>query len=188
MAYSCKKVDRCGVCGGDGLSCAGCKTVDFTESQAAIDSASHTQKEALLRLASALERAARKAGRARAQKMLVERVRQQANQLQVSAWTVAWTELRASETTCDNEGIASVCATHSNVAPAAKLEELAGRFLALAREVERALRVVRAPTKSVARMTSDSEKLYAAVIEQIKGIPAELRDCQPAKQDSTSCP
>lgn len=99
-------LDRCGVCNGDGQSCLGCDEFDITRTQFRLDGGAKKQEKVIKALTGrllAIDASAKN-------RSYVKRVNNKAHKLQIRNWILSWT-LPSLINRCENE---IFCASSSN--------------------------------------------------------------------------
>lgn len=106
------KVDRCGVCGGDGQSCLDCKTVTTTPSLIALDGNANVAQQLVFRSATLLRKDKRVERKKRFE--VAAKLVNDAKAADSAVWTRIWT-VPQSVTTCGNTNFCSQASFVSNL-------------------------------------------------------------------------
>jgi hypothetical protein len=183
----CNLRDRCGVCGGDGTSCASCTSTDNSGAIIAVDSRAKNQADNIKQLTKRLSALEKRRGRSKAAIKNAQIWASEAAVLYSSTWMLVWSSVKHMAKDCSIQGIQSECTTTSNTKAIAEIGENNRRLVVIARKVLRALRAAGLPRATLTRLMRENVALFNASLAAIESLPKEGRDCTPVVEERVTC-
>jgi hypothetical protein len=163
-------IDQCGVCLGDGSSCA-CAETSLVQEQADLDSSALELKGTVHLAAHTLEQKSRKNRR---NLRYARDVRREATALYVRAWEITWSAIPSTVTLCS---AATQCATVSNQAAIDEYTSIMTKLRDLVADVTKRLGRLGIQRKKLNRLNNTAQQQLALARTQIATIPATSSDC-----------
>jgi hypothetical protein len=166
------KVDRCGVCNGNGQSCINCKSVNIQSAQLALDSNAADFRSLVLQAAHFISRGK---GVTRAQKSFSKVMKNKAQSLYTQAWVNTYAAIPGAVLDCGTSAFCVKISTssfkQSLILPAAEMSAL----------IEQALKLVprkqRVRAARLRKLLSKSRKLSAEQKAALNRIPDSTSSC-----------
>ena len=183
----CDLRDRCGVCRGDGTSCASCSSVDNTEAIIGVDSRAKNQLENIKRLLKRLSALHKRKGTDRSLGKNVQSWASEASLLYSDTWTLVWSDIKHSATACSLTGVASQCVSTSNLDAISRISKNNEKLSTLVKKVLRALRATGIPRATHTRLSRESDALFKASKLAIEQLPQQMSDCAPEAVGPVAC-
>ncbi len=163
-------IDACGVCLGDGASCA-CTEASFVTEQGDLDGSARELKETVHLAAHTLEQRSRNNRR---NKRFARDSRRKATDLYTQAWEITWGRIPATITTCTD---AAQCATVSNEGAKNEYRDAMNGLRQLVTDVTKRLSKTGVRKKKTRRLNKTADAQLATAFAQIEQIPSTSSDC-----------
>jgi len=175
------KLDRCGVCSGDGNSCLNCTSVDIKESQLAIDIAVAQQRKvvaSLNRVYETLAKNTRSAKTLAKVRATIKKSTAQANSFYQLGWTTVYTALPPVVLSCT----ATFCVNVSNVSAKNTVSGASTNLRVLAESVQKnisRLKVIKSSRTNakIKALVSRSASFEKQTIAELTKVPASSSSC-----------
>jgi len=159
------KLDRCGVCNGDGNSCLQCTTVDVSKNLFIMDGRAAGLKNLIFRAANAFRRLGGSAKKANSFKA-------QASAHYNNLWSSTWTKLASVQTTCANT---EFCVSVSSTNTTSGIVSEAAALKALLDNLGKSIGSQGGSGSSY--YLKSSKKLYKEILKAVGGLPAATSSC-----------
>ena|GEM_PF-3440424 len=169
------ELDRCNVCNGDGMSCISCVQKDITFDKQQIDDTLKVQADAVVNMMKTYKRCAKKNGKLRKAKRFMKTYKNAVTLWAETGWEVLWTTGIPSVTNvCTN----SFCTSVSYATNLSQVESFATQIntvaFDLAQQVNRyCAKVPRKVTKLLNKQTDN----YTFVVKGLEDIPPYIDSC-----------
>lgn len=163
-------IDQCGVCLGDGSSCA-CTETSLVQEQADLDGSALELKETVHLASHTLEQKSRKNRR---NLRYARDVRREATALYLRAWEITWSAIPSSVTLCSGS---TQCTTVSNQGAIDEYTSIMTKLRDLVADVTKRLGRLGIRRKKLNRLNNTAQQQLDVALIQIAQIPATSSDC-----------
>ncbi|MBN8548159.1 MAG: hypothetical protein J0M12_02465 [Deltaproteobacteria bacterium] len=165
-----KVLDRCGVCGGDGMSCLGCTNVDITQDQFVLDGNTLELKK----LVNHKNNDVKKLARTSQDKAFVKASNKEADKLYKQSWALAWS-IPSIYTSCTNQVF---CTSTSNEATITTFDNSSTELNKLLKATVKKLRKLRGyKVKADQKALTQGDTINQQNLTISASIPANVSAC-----------
>lgn len=162
-------VDLCGVCGGDGLSCLGCETVDIMNDQFALDGQALRQ----LKLIRKVRNLALSGNASKKQKASLDSITNQASKTYDDMWRTVWS-IERYIVSCTN---IQICTAEDISGSTLSFQNNSQHLVNLMKDAVRVLRKSRKDRRIGAKYLSAINNLHQLNLQISAGIPQVKSNC-----------